>query len=91
MRISPLSQIGVLANDTDSSGTALTVSAFGPATGTETAPGMAGTSAQGGNLTVNANGSFSYDPPPGYTGSDTFRYRVTNGAGAATSGRSRSP
>jgi hypothetical protein len=86
VRISPLSQIGVLANDTDSSGTGLTVTAFGPSTGLETAPGTAGVSAQGGNLTVNANGSFSYDPPPGFTGGDTFRYRVSNGVGGSASG-----
>ena len=85
VRIQPTAP-GVLANDTDSSGTGITVTAFGPATGLETAPGTAGTSAQGGNLTVNANGSFSYNPPPGFTGSDTFRYRVTNGAGGSNIG-----
>ena len=76
----------MLANDTDTSGTPLTVTDFGASTGLETAAGLAGASAQGGNLTVNANGSFSYDPPPGYTGSDTFRYRVRNGVGGSAIG-----
>ncbi|GGF37966.1 hypothetical protein GCM10011399_33700 [Subtercola lobariae] len=29
-----------------------------------------------GDLTMNANGSFSYTPHPGYSGDDTFRYRL---------------
>jgi hypothetical protein len=32
-----------------------------------------------GNLDLNANGSFTYDPDSGYAGSDTFRYRVNGG------------
>ncbi len=32
---------------------------------------------QGGTITVNnATGEFSYDPPPGFTGTDTFDYQV---------------
>jgi hypothetical protein len=30
-----------------------------------------------GNVVVSANGSFTYDPPVGYTGADTFIYTVT--------------
>lgn len=40
------------------------------------------TSAQGGNVTINANGSFSYNPPPGFEGTDTFTYTVTDAGGA---------
>ncbi len=36
------------------------------------------TTAQGGTLTVNANGSFTYDPPAGYEGSDQFTYSIDN-------------
>lgn len=34
------------------------------------------TSAQGVSVTINANGSFSYNPPVGFTGDDTFTYQV---------------
>jgi hypothetical protein len=34
------------------------------------------TSANGGTATVSANGSFSYDPPRGFTGNDTFIYQI---------------
>jgi hypothetical protein len=37
-------------------------------------------SANGGDVVVNPDGSFTYDPPPGFTGSDTFTYTVGNGA-----------
>src|SRR5207247_7951216 len=52
---------GVLANDTDVDGDALTtVLVTGPAHGT---------------LTLNANGSFTYTPAANYNGSDSFSYR----------------
>ncbi|MBV9210222.1 MAG: cadherin-like domain-containing protein, partial [Acidobacteria bacterium] len=63
---------GLLANDIDpdtASNAGLTAS--GPATTT-----------QGGNLTVNTNGSFVYNPAPGFTGTDTFTYTVTDAGGA---------
>lgn len=41
------------------------------------------TSAQGGNVTVNADGSFSYNPPAGYEGVDTFTYTISNSGGAS--------
>jgi len=34
-----------------------------------------------GSLTLNANGSFSYTPTPGYSGPDTFTYRASNSVG----------
>lgn len=37
------------------------------------------TTANGGNLTVNADGSFTYNPAPGYEGSDNFTYTIDNG------------
>lgn len=66
----------LLANDID------------PDTGTNTGLTASGgtTSAQGGNVTINANGSFSYNPPPGFEGTDTFTYTVTDGSSATGTG-----
>jgi hypothetical protein len=36
----------------------------------------------GGRLQVNADGSFRYDPPPGFRGLDTFGYTVRSATGA---------
>lgn len=56
---------GVLANDTDANGDALTAHLLsGPSHGT---------------LTLNANGSLSYTPTAGYTGSDSFIYAAYDG------------
>ena len=59
---------GVLANDTDPEGVgpALTVTPF------------TGASANGGNVTLSANGSFTYNPPPGFEGTDTFSYTLND-------------
>jgi uncharacterized repeat protein (TIGR01451 family) len=42
-------------------------------------PIAAGATTQGGSVTLNANGSFSYTPPTGFQGADTFTYTATNG------------
>jgi hypothetical protein len=55
----------VLANDTDSDGDTLTATL--------------GTASAGATVTVNPNGSFSYLPPAGFTGNDTFTYVVNDG------------
>jgi RHS repeat-associated protein len=56
---------GVLVNDTDADGDALsTVLISGPTHGT---------------LTLNANGSFTYTPTAHYAGSDTFTYKASDG------------
>ncbi|MEL6886577.1 MAG: FG-GAP-like repeat-containing protein, partial [Pseudomonadota bacterium] len=58
---------GVLANDTDPDGDPMTVTlVIGP---------------QNGTVTLNADGSFNYTADPGYTGIDTFTYRVTDPSG----------
>ncbi|MEM7303532.1 MAG: Ig-like domain-containing protein, partial [Pseudomonadota bacterium] len=36
--------------------------------------------AQGGTVTINADGSFTYSPPAGYSGADSFTYVITDGA-----------
>jgi uncharacterized repeat protein (TIGR01451 family) len=60
-----ISAPGVLGNDTDPNGDALTaVLVSGPAHGT---------------LTLSADGSFTYTPAPGYTGSDSFTYKANDG------------
>lgn len=57
---------GVLSNDTDVDGDALTAALVsGPAHGT---------------VAVNGNGSFAYTPTAGYTGADSFTYRASDGA-----------
>lgn len=68
---------GVLGNDT---GTAtLTVAGItSPVCGVATAP-FSCTTAQGGTVSLAADGSFSYDPASGFTGADTFTYTATNG------------
>jgi hypothetical protein len=63
---------GVLANDSDSGGGALLV---------DTTPVVAPAN---GLLSLAADGSFTYTPTLGFTGSDTFTYRVTSVATGLT-------
>jgi VCBS repeat-containing protein len=56
---------GVLANDTDAEGSALSV--------------VAGNLPSHGALTLNANGSFTYLPQGNYFGTDSFTYAATDG------------
>jgi VCBS repeat-containing protein len=56
---------GVLTNDTDADGETLTA-------------GNAGDPANG-SVTLNADGSFTYDPDSGYLGPDSFTYDVSDG------------
>lgn len=44
------------------------------------------TSAQGGNVAINANGSFTYNLPPGFEGADTFTYTVSDAGGNTGTG-----
>ena len=53
---------GVLSNDSDPDGDLITAQEF-------SAPGH-------GTLTPNADGSFSYTPNAGYTGTDSFTYKA---------------
>lgn len=55
---------GVIQNDFDDNLPGLSVSAF------------SATSAQGGAVSVNANGSFTYNPPTGFSGNDSFTYTL---------------
>jgi Bacterial Ig domain/Calx-beta domain len=47
-----------------------------------TITGAPSTSANGGNVAVNADGSFTYNPPAGFEGTDTFTYTLTNSEGS---------
>ncbi|MDB4950224.1 MAG: outer rane adhesin like protein [Gemmatimonadetes bacterium] len=68
----PIAAPGVLAHDTDPDGNALSA--------------VAGTfpTAGGGTVTVAADGSLSYLSAPGFTGTDSAAYVVTDGAAADT-------
>lgn len=60
---------GVLGNDTDPDGDALTAAlATGPANG---------------SATLNADGSFTYTPAGGFSGGDSFTYTATDPSGAS--------
>jgi alpha-tubulin suppressor-like RCC1 family protein/uncharacterized protein YkwD/plastocyanin/thiol-disulfide isomerase/thioredoxin/uncharacterized membrane protein YphA (DoxX/SURF4 family) len=57
---------GVLTNDADTEGGSLTAALVsGPSNGT---------------LSLNANGSFTYTPNAGFSGTDTFTYKASDGA-----------
>jgi ELWxxDGT repeat protein/VCBS repeat-containing protein len=62
---------GVLANDTDANADPLTA-------GSATTPAH-------GNVTLNADGSFSYTPVAGFTGTDSFTYVANDGLAPANS------
>lgn len=57
---------GLLQNDFDNNIPGLSVTGFNMA------------SVQGGTVSVSANGSFTYNPPNGYTGNDSFTYTITD-------------
>ena len=65
---------------------------FDPDTGnnagmTATAETKSSTSCTGGctnNVTINADGSFTYDAPTGFTGTDTFTYTANSGTNSIT-------
>ena len=60
---------GVLANDTDPEGAALTA--------------VLVDDVEDGTLTLNANGSFRYTPRTGFSGTDTFRYQASDGSASS--------
>nr|WP_294813579.1 Ig-like domain-containing protein [uncultured Sphingomonas sp.] len=65
---------GVLANDTDDGG-------VGAGPGEASVTAFDATSANGGSVTVNPDGSFSYEPPVGFSGADSFTYTLTDAEG----------
>jgi Cellulose binding domain/Bacterial Ig domain/Calx-beta domain/Glycosyl hydrolases family 18 len=63
--------VNVLANDTDPAGFALSVTAI--------------TQPKDGNAVLNKDGTVTYTPKTGYTGSDSFSYTVSDGHGGTAS------
>jgi VCBS repeat-containing protein len=61
---------GVLTNDSDAEGTPLTA--------------VLASSPGNGSLALNADGSFTYTPRAGFSGSDSFSYRASDGPLAST-------
>ena len=73
---------GVLKNDTLNGAT---IASFGASTGNEqTTLGTATLTAQGGSVTLNADGSFTFTPKANFSGNDTFKYTLTNAGGSST-------
>lgn len=73
---------GVLANDFMSTGA---ITSYGKSTGTEQISiGASTATAQNGTVQLNANGSVTYTPPSGFTGSDSFKYILSNTGGSST-------
>ena len=64
--------IAVLANDTDVDGNTLSTTAV--------------SDPPHGSATINANSTVAYTPDPGYSGSDSFTYTVSDGAGGTDTG-----
>jgi len=67
----PVTTGNVLLNDSDADNDTLGISNF------------SSISARGGNVVNNQNGTFTYTPPSGYTGSDSFNYLLTDGRGGS--------
>ncbi len=49
-----------------------------------TLSGYQATSIHGAQIVLNADGSFTYNPPPGFEGNDTFTYTLSNAGGSST-------
>ncbi|MFH6992852.1 Ig-like domain-containing protein [Flavobacterium sp. FlaQc-48] len=63
---------GILANDVSPDGTTLTAVVLANATH--------------GTVSLSTNGSFTYNPNPGYFGTDSFTYTLTSGSGKTSTG-----
>ena len=74
--ISPNAAAGILSND---GGSILRITAVN---GSAANLGAAITTTKGGNLMVNTDGSFTYNPPAGFEGNDNFTYTIDNGFAA---------
>lgn len=76
---------GVLTNDRDpdtGNNTGLTVTEVqgaGANVGVAADTTASGRGGVKGSVTLNADGSFTYEPPPGFEGADTFTYKISDG------------
>ncbi|HEY1600283.1 MAG TPA: cellulose binding domain-containing protein [Pirellulales bacterium] len=71
VNVNQATPISVLANDTDPDGDPLSLTAV--------------TQAAHGTTLINSNGTVTYTPATGYTGSDAFSYTVSDGRGGTAS------
>ena len=69
----------VISNDTDPDSDVITIA--DPAGVVATAPQIIATTA-GGSVTLNTDGTFTYTPPTGFIGEDTFDYTIVDPSGA---------
>ncbi|HJU55501.1 MAG TPA: Ig-like domain-containing protein, partial [Pyrinomonadaceae bacterium] len=69
----------LLTNDTGLPGTPTLVVSAVVGCADVTAPFDNCATTAGGQVDVNADGTFTYDPPSGFEGSDTFNYTISNG------------
>lgn len=72
----------VLSNDT-LNGASITGFGVSLASAATTSPGATLTTTGGGSVTLASDGTFSYDPPAGTTGSDSFAYTIANAGGSS--------
>jgi len=80
--ISPLAASGVLANDYLGQNPAGTITSYGVNGNEQMTIGNSTPTAQaGGSVSVNVDGSFTYNPPANFTGADTFHYTLSNVTG----------
>lgn len=74
----------VLANDFDLDGGPVCVAAGGACISSPlTLTSAQGQILGGGEVTIDPDGTFTYNPPPGFTGTDTFTYEILDNEGEA--------
>jgi cysteine-rich repeat protein len=71
-------------NDGGGSITVTEVQGLGANVGVATNTNTAGLGGVSGSVTLQADGSFTYEPPPGFVGTDTFSYKIENVTGFDT-------
>ena len=74
----PLSS-SVMSNDTDPDGDVISIA---DGAGVAASAAQTITTAVGGAVTLNADGTFTYTPPAGFLGEDTFDYTIVDPGGA---------
>lgn len=72
---------GVLINDTPNNAP---ISSYGVNGTEQTTIGIGTATSQGGSVSLGSNGGFAYTPASNFTGSDAFRYVLTNSGGSST-------
>ncbi|MCE7951009.1 MAG: Ig-like domain repeat protein [Xanthomonadales bacterium PRO7] len=73
----------VLSND---AGTSIAIKSYGVNGNEQTTLGSSTGTAQGGLVTLIAAGTYNYDPPANFTGTDTFKYVIGNDLSTTSTG-----